>query len=210
MATKENMTFQRGMLKSIQTRVTTLASILFFCFYFAPYPWDDEFCRLPVRTWARREPSHTASLPLRSRPLHHYHPFVLFSLLMHFPCCCVSYSLRGKETPFLIIFLHHISPPLQIASPPSTTSSRKSICARGGTLSFWVGWLASASSSCCSTLCTDVLLSLIVYFKNKIKHSRYTGVSKIYAFILLLFGSKIVIYAMKTHYILKFVHLLFS
>lgn len=28
MATKENITFQRGMLKSIQTRVTTLASIL--------------------------------------------------------------------------------------------------------------------------------------------------------------------------------------
>lgn len=28
MATKENITFQRGILKSIQTRVTTLASIL--------------------------------------------------------------------------------------------------------------------------------------------------------------------------------------
>ncbi|KAG7516734.1 Golgi SNAP receptor complex member 1-like [Solea senegalensis] len=32
MATKENITFQRGMLKSIQTRVTTLASILFYHF----------------------------------------------------------------------------------------------------------------------------------------------------------------------------------
>lgn len=37
----------------------------------------------------------------------------LGALLMHFPCFIVSYSLQGKENPFLIIFLHHTSPPLR-------------------------------------------------------------------------------------------------
>lgn len=105
------------MLKSIQTRVTTLASILFFFFYFALHPLDDEFCRLPVQTGPHCEPNHTASLTLKADSctiMIHLSCFpALAAPLMHFPCCCVSYSLQGKENPFLIIFLHHISPPLR-------------------------------------------------------------------------------------------------
>lgn len=185
MATKENMTFQRGMLKSIQTRVTTLASILFFLFY---------ICSLSFRMMSSVDylcrPEHSVS-PIT--PLHFHWEADIYTITIHlfcFPSWCIflaAVSLthcEERETPFLIIFLHRIPPPLQIASPPSTTSSRKSICARGGTLWFWVGWLASASSSSCSTLCTDVLLSLIVTSRTKSNHFHYTGVSKIYAFIL--------------------------
>lgn len=168
MTTKENITFQRGMLKSIQTRVTTLASILFFLFDFAPHP----FCRLPVQmqTWPEREPNFSASL--RPKAGSNAITIHLFSFpasaapMMHFPCCCILITASTGK-PLLNYFPSPHFPTPQIVFPPSTTSSRKSICARGGTLSFWAGWLASAWFFFCSTLCTDALFILIVTSTTK-------------------------------------------
>lgn len=51
-----------------------------------------------------------------------------------FAAAPVSYSLQGKGMPCLNYFPSPLFPTLQIVSPPSAASSRKSICARGGTL----------------------------------------------------------------------------
>lgn len=136
MATKENITFQRGMLKSIQTRVTTLASILFFKFYFALHPLDDELCQVTCAdlTTVRAE-SHRLTY---TESLHHYGPFILFccrSSPTDAFCLLLCLLLTAREgKPLLNYFPSPHFPTPQIISPPSTTSSRKSICARGGTL----------------------------------------------------------------------------
>lgn len=117
MATKDNITFQRGMLKSIQTRVTTLASILFLFILLCP----PAFRRWVVTdscadlTTVSAE-SHRLTYPgADSYAITIHLPCfsAVAALLMHFPCCYVSYSLQAKENPFLIIFLHHTSPPLR-------------------------------------------------------------------------------------------------
>lgn len=135
MATKENITFQRGMLKSIQTRVTTLASILFLILFCSP-----SFRRWVVSvtcadlTTVRAE-SHRLTY---TESLHHYDPFILFSCrssptdAFSLLLCLLLTAREGK--PLLNYFPSPHFPTPQIVSPPSTTSSRKSICARGGTL----------------------------------------------------------------------------
>lgn len=70
--------------------------------------------------------------------LHHYHPFILFSCLsspadaFSLLLCLLLTAREGK--PLLNYFPSPRFPTPQIVSPPSTASSRKSICARGGTL----------------------------------------------------------------------------
>lgn len=157
MATKENITFQRGMLKSIQTRVTTLASILFFLLYFAPRP--SELCQV---TCADVTPVRILS--------------------SSFPALAFS-SLQGRENPpFLIIFLHHTSPPLR-SFPRHQQPHPENQSAQEAGL-FDPGWggrrlrdpppaLHSALRPSCSRR----------YFRNKINRSNCTGVIKIYAFL---------------------------
>lgn len=70
--------------------------------------------------------------------LHHYGPFILFSCrssptdAFSLLLCLLLTAREGK--PLLNYFPSPHFPTPQIVSPPSTTSSRKSICARGGTL----------------------------------------------------------------------------
>lgn len=81
MATKENITFQRGMLKSIQTRVTTLASILlsfelFVLLYFSSVEIKMSvffLCTVDLQKWLHlcrsnhsMEQDHTASLTVKA------------------------------------------------------------------------------------------------------------------------------------------------
>lgn len=63
--------------------------------------------------------------------------FCFGALLMFFPatlCLLFTYCKEGKPSLGLNYFPSPCYPASQIASPPSTVSSRKSICARGGTL----------------------------------------------------------------------------
>lgn len=128
MATKENMTSQRGMLKSIHSRVNTLASILY-----TPHgsPCGGR---------------NTAFLLLFNNLF-----FVCcFNRKVELIKCIERHYALVVRWVFIWYFLWRFDS--QIVSQLSTVSSSESICEREGTPSSSALWSASAPFSSCSML----------------------------------------------------------